>query len=181
MKCPVCCTICNENTQICQICAWEFSIWVSDISDEERNRYNETFKIAQNNWQKFEQMRKKIQALEQNLSITLDQPKEQKPVKTESTKTSFLLDPFETEEEYRSRIQHYGPVKAGTAKLIKEKYDINTGQFPIEIKKDKWITDNYLSDCHAPPYIIAKRDIARDIFQKSQEYPIIVHLDVHNT
>jgi len=179
MKCPVCCTICNENTQICQICAWEFSIWVSDISDEERNRYNETFKIAQNNWQKFEQMRKKIQALEQNLSITLDQPKEQKPVKTESTKTSFLLDPFETEEEYRSRIQHYGPVKAGTAKLIKEKYDIKTGRFPIEIEKDKWINDNYLFDCHEP-YIFAKRDIARDIYQKNQEYPIIVRLGVRN-
>jgi len=180
MKCPVCNTKCNDNTQICQICAWEFSIWVSEISDEQRNLYNQKLKIAQNNWQKLKQMEKKLQALEQNPVKTTHQPKKQQPVKPASANPpDLLLDPFETEDEYRSRIQNYGPIKAGTGKLIKEKYDIKTGKFPIEIKKDKWITDNYLFDCH-DPYIIAKRDIARDIYQKSQEYPIIVHLDVHN-
>ena len=180
MKCPVCNTKCNDNKQFCQICAWEFSIWVSEISDEERNLYNQKLKIAQNNWQKLKQMAKKLQALEQNPVKTTQQPKNQQPVKPASANPQdLLLDPFETEDEYRSRIQNYGAIKAGTAKLIKEKYDIKTGKFPIGIKKDKWITDNYLFDCHAPPYIIAKRDIARDIFQKSQEYPVIVHLDVH--
>jgi len=180
MKCPVCNTKCNDNTQICHICAWEVSIWISEISDEERNLYNHKLKIAQNNWQKLKEMEKKLQAIEQNPIIETPQPKQQKTVQPASAKPpDLLLDPFETEDEYRSRIQNYGPVKAGTAKLIKEKYDIKTGKFPIEIKKDKWITDNYLFDCH-DPYIIAKRDIARDIYQKSIEYPIIVHLDVHN-
>ena len=179
MKCPVCNTQCNENTQICQICAWEFSIWVSEISDEQRNLYNQKLKIAQNNWQKLKQMEKKLQALEQNPVKTTHQPKKQPPVKPASANPpDLILDPFETEDEYRSRIQNYGAIKAGTAKLIKEKYDIKTGNFLIEIKKDKWIIDNYLFDCH-DPYIIAKRDIARDIYQKSQEYPVIVHLDVH--
>ena len=180
MKCPVCNTKCNDNTQICQICAWEFSIWVSEISDEQRNLYNQKLKIARNNWQKLKQMKKKLQALEQNPVKTTHQPKKQKPVKPASENPpDLLLDPFETEDEYRSRIQNYGAVKAGTAKLIKEKYDINTGKFPVEIKKDKWITDNDLFHCY-DPYIIAERDIARDIYNKTHEYPVIVHLEVHN-
>jgi formylglycine-generating enzyme required for sulfatase activity len=180
MKCPVCNTKCNDNTQICQICAWEFSIWVSEISDEQRNLYNQKLKIAQNNWQKLKHMETKFQALEQNPVKTTHQPKKQQPVKPASANPpDLLLDPFETEDEYRSRIQNYGPIKAGTGKLIKEKYDINTGKFPVEIKKDKWITDNDLFHCY-DPYIMAERDIARDIFNKSQEYPIIAHLEVHN-
>ena len=190
MKCPICNTKCNENTKICQTCAWEFTIWVSDISDEERNLYNNKLKIAQNNWQKLKQMEAKLKALEKNTITKPPPPKQQKPSKTpKSNPPDLLLDPFETEEEYRLRIRNYGPIKAGTATLIKEKkdvktgiiqkYDIKTGKFPIEIKKDKWITDNYLFDCH-DPYIIAERDIARDIYQKSHEYPIIVHLDIND-
>jgi formylglycine-generating enzyme required for sulfatase activity len=180
MKCPVCNTQCNENTQICQICAWEFSIWVSEISDEQRNLYNQKLKIAQNNWKKLKQMEKKLQDLEQNPVKTTDQAKKQKPLKPASENPpDLLLDPFETEDEYRSRIQNYGAIKAGTAKLIKEKYDINTGKFPIEIKKYKWIDDSYLLYCH-DPYIIAERDIAREIFQNSNEYPVIVQLDICN-
>ena len=191
MKCPVCNTKGNDNTQICQICAWEFSIWVSEISDEQRNLYNQKLKIAQNNWQKLKQMEKKFQTLakytkklrtllEKNNIIELNQSNKLQPVKPPKTQPpDLLIDLFETENEYRSRIKNYGSVKAGTVKLIKEKYDIKTGKFPIEIKKDKWIDDNYLFDCH-DPYIIAQRDIAQDIYQKSQEYPLIVHLDVYN-
>jgi len=180
MKCPVCNTKCNDNTQICQICAWEFSIWVSEISDEQRNLYNQKLKIAQNNWKKLKQMEKKLQALDQNPVKTTHQPQKQKAVKPASANPpDLLLDPFETEDEYRSRIQNYGAIKAGTAKLIKDKYDIKTGKFPVEIKKDKWITEHDLFHCY-DPFIMAERDIARDIYNKSHEYPVFVHLEVHN-
>jgi len=97
MKCPVCNTKCNDNTQICQICAWEFSIWVSEISDEQRNLYNQKLKIAQNNWQKLKQMEKKLQDLEQNSTITKPQPKKQKTVKPEAK-----LQPLEKNTVTRS-------------------------------------------------------------------------------
>jgi len=126
-------------------------------------------------------MQSKLQALEKNTIIKTPQSNQQKPDKPASTKAPDLLfDPFETEEEYRLRIQKYGAIKAGTAKLIKEKYDIKTGKFPVEITKEQWVTNNFLFDCHDhDPYIIAKRDIARDIHQKSSEYPIFVYLDVN--
>ena len=97
MKCPVCNTKCNDNTQICQICAWEFSIWVSEISDEQRNLYNQKLKIAQNNWKKLKQMEKKLQDLEQNSTITKPQPKKQKTVKPEAK-----LQPLEKNTVTRS-------------------------------------------------------------------------------
>ena len=85
----------------------------------------------------------------------------------------------ETKEEYKKRIDNYGFIPAGFASLIKTQYDYRTKKFPVEIKIDQWIQNifNYNFD---NPYIIAKRDIAKEIYQKSKThtYPIKIKLNV---
>jgi len=57
MKCPVCNTECMENLQFCKVCAWEFNIYVSGISEQEKKLYNQKLKIAQKNWNELNTLR----------------------------------------------------------------------------------------------------------------------------
>jgi len=83
----------------------------------------------------------------------------------------------ETDSDYTDRILNYNDLPAGEGTLIKDQYDIATGIFPLKLKIDQWFNDNFnISENN--PHIIAERDIARDIYEQSHEYPVKAKLRV---
>lgn len=94
-----------------------------------------------------------------------------KIVATGRTELSFKRDEFESYEEWKSRILDYNPIEVGQAKLLKEKYNIDTGEFPIELELD-WISNLYDST-----YIIVNRDIARTLYNSKEPKKIYFSLD----
>jgi len=70
-------------------------------------------------------------------------------------------DAFETVKEFQKRISDCKPVLAGQADLLKDKYDINTGVFPVKISWKEWAEPfvNKSKEVH----IIAERDLASSI------------------
>ncbi|MDM8554538.1 DUF1566 domain-containing protein [Desulfococcaceae bacterium HSG7] len=81
-------------------------------------------------------------------------------------------DAFETVEEFQKRIADYKPVPvlAGSAELIKDKYDINTGIFPVKISWKKW-AETFVNKSKKT-HIIAERDLARSIYESGHEHPV---------
>ena len=44
-KCPICKTEIEENQDYCKNCAWEFEYYFNELSEEERERYEDRLKI----------------------------------------------------------------------------------------------------------------------------------------
>ena len=84
----------------------------------------------------------------------------------------------ESETDYQNRISSLNDIQIGEGTLIKEKYDITTGTFPLETTIDQWFKENF-NDTINNPHIIAERDIARDIYEHSRVYPIKAKLTVN--
>ncbi len=85
-------------------------------------------------------------------------------------------DVFEFKDEFKKRLEKNGPYLAGTASLLKDKYDIEKGCFPLEIKWNAWV--NVLNPVNNGLYIIANRDFAKDLYESSLTHSIFVHLIV---
>ncbi|MDM8554539.1 DUF1566 domain-containing protein [Desulfococcaceae bacterium HSG7] len=87
-------------------------------------------------------------------------------------------DGFETVEEFQKRITDYKPVPvlAGSAELIKDKYDINTGIFPVKISWKKWA--GTFVNKSKKTHIIAERDLARSIYESGHEHPVYAFVGV---
>ncbi|OPX87528.1 MAG: translocation protein TolB [Pelotomaculum sp. PtaB.Bin104] len=84
-------------------------------------------------------------------------------------------DPFETMEEYRARIVGAGMLPAGQARLIKDRYDIETGRFPLEISWQDWAVP--LAERMSSFYrILVPRDQAMDLYSNSSLYPVLARL-----
>ncbi len=177
MKCPVCeLTDIADDTDFCPQCSWEFVRWLTDISQGEKDKYNKRLEIARQNWQS-------LQALTEQQSERIVSEKPEAPKQNESGPVTasemhdtlysekravpeLKRDPFETVEEFRERIRSHAPVPAGTATLIKEKYDIETGKFPLEVLWDDRVKDvKRIPPAESELYVIAERDLARAIYE----------------
>jgi len=217
MKCPVCQTECVEDSQICIVCAWEFKIYVSDISEQEKKLYQQKLEIAQKNWNELNILKNKIHLKEKqnknasNTKIIKAQSKQvaNKPivkkttdlVYSESTKVPKLKrDPFETFEEFQDRIINHPPVPTGKVKLIKEEYSFKIGEFSLEIEWDEWFQnfDELTSDksnnrknnkslkeekfcLHGPPKeekfcLHVPPNISKELYQSNQLYTLFIKL-----
>ena len=84
-------------------------------------------------------------------------------------------DTFETLEEFRGRICDCKPVYAGKVRLIKERYDIKTGVFPVEISWEEWAKE-FQNRYRGDFWLKVDRENARTIYQNSAEYPLYVKL-----
>lgn len=92
-------------------------------------------------------------------------------------------DPFETNEEFQVRINKIR-VLAGTGQLLKDFYDIDSGNFPIAVVWEPSVerclreflpigTLNVLKPSVPRTYIVALRDQAKSLFEANQQYPVI--------
>jgi len=176
MKCPVCKTEYNENIEFCHKCSWEFPMYITDVSEAEKEKYKLKLEIAQKNWQEKIMLKKKLNALKNNgniilkkASISKNQNMNQHKIENNSQIPDIQLDMFERESEYNKRMNEYGMISAGTASL--QRYDIKTQKFFLKIKKDKWIDDNFKFDSNES-FIIAERKFAKDLYEKQKDYPV---------
>ncbi len=193
MKCPVCeLTDIADDTDFCPQCSWEFVRWLTDISQGEKDKYNKRLEIARQNWQNLQALKK--QAEQQSESIASEKPEAPKqnesgPV-TASEKDDTLYsekrevpelkrDPFETVEEFRERIRSHAPVPAGTATLAKEKYNIETGKFPLEVLWDDRVKDvERIPPAESELHVIAERDLARAIYEVGPKCRLFIKLGI---
>ncbi|WP_172965268.1 SUMF1/EgtB/PvdO family nonheme iron enzyme [Candidatus Thiodictyon syntrophicum] len=94
-------------------------------------------------------------------------------------------DAFETEPEFAARRQALiktfntrsaardPAFTAGTATLVKDGYDIQTGKFPVELKLKDW--SRGLADV-TEPQVRLERDAARTLYQGGPNYPVFFEL-----
>ena len=97
-------------------------------------------------------------------------------VKNKSFRKDFpelSIDPFETIDEFKQRIEKFGSFQVGTGRLMKENYLISSGKFPIDIQWEQWTQKNFDPQNHSSCWILAKRDIAKQIYQTRTIYPIL--------
>jgi len=193
MKCPVCQTECLENSQFCSVCAWEFKIYVSDISEQEQKLYSQKLQIAQNNWNELNAFKNKVNTKEKQNQ----KPNSAKGIKTElkpdttpnEIKTTDLVysaktavpelnrDPFETFEEFEARINNYPPVPSGKVKLVKKDFSFHIGEFPVEINWEEW-TQN-IKDLPSKEQrfsIHVSPEIAQDFYQSNESHTLFIKL-----
>jgi len=197
MNCPVCKTACLENSHFCSVCAWEFTIYVSDISAQEQELYSQKLQIAQKNWNELNKLKNKANIKEKQNQKTSSA----KRIKTElnSYATPYVIkktelqysdktaipelnrNPFETFKEFESRINNYPPVPAGKVKLIKIKPNFQFGEFPIEINWEEWtqkikgISSKNQNFCiHISPHI------AEEFYQANEFHTLFVKLKLTN-
>jgi len=175
-KCPVCeMRTENDNERLCLRCGWEFRHVLGGMSREEEAVYNRKLGICRGNWQA-------LQAGRPGPPDTAEE-KEPEPVSenalySEKTPVPDLRrDPFETVEEFEARISRHKPVPAGKATLTKEKYDIETGRFPMEVSWEDWTRNvEGIPESDSDLHLIAERDLARAIYEASPVYSLFVRL-----
>jgi len=91
-----------------------------------------------------------------------------------------IMKPFKNESktDFQNRISSLNDIQIGEGTLIKEKYDITNGTFPLKIKIDQWFKD-YFSVSINKLQIIAEINIAREIFEHRRVYPIKAQLTIN--
>ncbi|MBF0554916.1 MAG: DUF1566 domain-containing protein [Nitrospirae bacterium] len=82
---------------------------------------------------------------------------------------------FETAKEFTQRLAGHPPVLAGDAELLRNKYDIKTGVFPLTIQWHDWIKP-ILSSLDLPTHIVAERDTAKELYASGSSHPVYVRL-----
>lgn len=102
-----------------------------------------------------------------------------------------VKDAFETAQEFAARQRSFEQSRlanirefnsfigrpefaAGTARLLKDQYDINTGRFPVEITLRDWAKGKVLIAQN--PAISADREMARGLYAAGAEHPIYLKL-----
>lgn len=176
-KCSVCEFIPDENMGFCPRCSWEFKLWTKGISPEEDTKYQERLKIARRNWQTLQALKKGSDTIETSENKKPDPASGSKSAGASYSEKTPLpdlrRDPFETVEEFQAKISGHHPVLAGKATLLKEKYDIKTGKFPMDVSWEEWTRNvegmpSWDSDIH----LIAERDLARAIYEAGPDYAL---------
>jgi len=193
MKCPVCHSECPENSPFCKICAWDFKIYISDISEQEKKLFLQKLQIAQENWNAFNLLKHEARAKENKsqksshtkTSNTAFKPEatshEKKTTDLEYSETTTVpelnRDPFETFEEFATRINNYPPIPAGKVKLIKKEFSFHIGEFPVEISWEEW-TQNIegLPSKNQSFCIHVSPEIAQEFYQSSESHILFVKL-----
>lgn len=179
MQCPVCQKTCGQNETFCSRCAWEFKMFVGEAPPEEEQR----LKIARRNWKLL--LAKASSTAKNNKKDVSDQSEPEKVNPKTISQARLLYSPdtpvpdlnlkrdaFETIKEFRERIANcrFAPVIVGKAKLLKEKYDITTGVFPVKITWMNW-ADQFVSETNET-HIKLEGNLARSIYESGHEHPV---------
>lgn len=145
--CPVCYLSVTEKANKCAQCGWHFNHFLK-LTEADTINYQNDLSKARIAWKirKFD----KIPLLKRDI--------------------------FETEEEFKKRIEENNPYFVGTAILLKDKYDVNTAIFPLKVRWKSWLTEKV----HGL-YVEAERDFAQALYQESHAYPVIAYLMVRES
>ena len=206
-KCPVCgLELSDPVPSFCprQGCGWELRndltlIPSLDMPDSAIRMYSQRIGIARKNWNeraetmaKLEELEKRLKKIEilitqQNESQRSEQPDmSQEKIAMQQHEWHYVekipvadlkRDPFETLDEFETKINRYPRIQAGIARLLKEKYDIETGAFPLHISWDEWIGAMEQGPFSGDDfYIVANRDVAKATYEAGTEHSVFVTL-----
>lgn len=104
---------------------------------------------------------------------------------SEQSTTAFLphdflfgRDPFETTEEFKTRLSHLFqyPLLAGHTVLAKEWYDIQTQRFYLHVQWEAWFTQLHFEINKV--YLLLERQQAKHLYDLGLSYPVYVRLRV---
>jgi len=184
-KCPVCeMRTEDDNERLCPSCGWEFRYILGNMSREEEAIYNRKLEICRRNWQGFQALKKwQKQQTRADAPDQADTAEKEEPVaesgpentlySEETPVPDFGRDPFEYSEEFEARIGGHKPVLTGKATLIKEKYDIETGRFPMDVSWEDWTRNvEGIPESDSDLHVIAERDLARAIYEAGPAYSL---------
>jgi len=184
-KCPVCeMRTEDDNERLCPSCGWEFRYILGNMSREEEAIYNRKLEICRRNWQGFQALKKwQKQQTRADKPDQSDTAEKEEPVaesgpentlySEETPVPDFGRDPFEYSEEFEARISGHKPVLAGRATLTKEKYDIETGKFPMDVSWEDWTRNvEEIPESDSDLHVIAERDLARAIYEAGPAYSL---------
>jgi len=153
--CPICGATADQNSDHCNTlnCGWQFFDLLSD-SPTEKAAYEAKVKQAKADY--------------------VDCQTDIEP--------NLVKDVFETDQEFSERLTRRAWL-AGTATLVKEDYDIETGIFKLRIKWKGWFSKNIDRGCgglslYENLYITVSRDIAKEMFHKRLENPVYVWIEL---
>jgi formylglycine-generating enzyme required for sulfatase activity len=173
MKCPICqWEAKEENPRFCAGCGWEFKLFLSDVGEAEKAAYAERVAIARKNWAELQEFRAGKKAAP-------EPPKETGSAgsPSEAKVPELTRDPFETAAEFEKRINDTPAIPAGTGRLIREEYDIDSGRFPVKVEWWDWAKAlPGLPKDGDGLHVVAKRDLAKAIYESGPEHGISVKL-----
>lgn len=196
MTCPVCkAEVDSSQYAFCPQCAWDLkndltlNTYLGSIPETEMSDYRQRLEIARKNWEYLQQMKERTsqrvqQQQPQHVSsptATASPQKSASPsanVKEQAHTSGLNLgierDPFETKEEYIKRLTEK-PYCIGEAELIREDYNIETGNFPLRmVTIDDWPALE--RDCLHQMSCKMSRDAAVTVYQKSPRWPVYLQL-----
>jgi len=64
MNCPVCDTECLKNSESCDVCKWEFTLYVTDIGEDAKKDDYLKLQTAQKNWKEQNTKKNKEDSIE---------------------------------------------------------------------------------------------------------------------
>lgn len=188
-QCPICkLQLSNNLPEFCERCGWELRNDLTlvpslDLPDEAIEDYTKRVGVARRHWEervdalrKQKELEERLKALESG-EIKAVQPQSKissvNPADSKSGAYSentpvpdLKRDPFETVEDFESRINGYPPVKIGDAELIRDRYDYQTRIFPLKIAWKDWAGKiNGLPEKDADIHVLADLETAKAIYQ----------------
>jgi len=178
------CPVCEKNLpdplpSFCEQCGWEVLLFLEEIPEDIEKEYHQRLEIAKRTWQAA------LESKELKEKPTEAKAPPQKPDMTlaELNKGTVFKcaprDSFETPEEYTARLishnahlESMGFLPAGEARLLKDRYDVNSGRFPLEVVVwEKWL-EHLAPFNKADLFITAERDQARAAYLCGEKHPL---------
>ncbi|MBT9156007.1 MAG: hypothetical protein DDT37_00982 [Firmicutes bacterium] len=160
-QCPVCeKEIPTPLPPFCDRCGWNF------------NEYTQKLIIAKRGWNQLTLAEQRAERLprQQEQTAAVD-------VAELNKGDLFKRDPFETLAEFKERIEGLGLLPAGEARLVKDKYDLESGRFPLQATWETW-TNRFIMPKN-DLYITAERQLARDVYTAGEKHLLLFRLQVN--
>ncbi len=193
-KCPACNRVVQvEEGNLCPLCGWEFKSYFKGMSDEEKALYLRKLARAIRDGATVDSSARRTAQPAQPVGSEparetagpgeppesgMD-PRPAQAIYREDTPVPVLdRDPFEYPEEFKARMEGHPPVIAGTAQLLKERYELESGIFPAAVQWRDWVRPLLKRRLDSRAFIRAGRDLARSIYGAGPACPVYVRLTV---
>jgi len=182
--CPVCeKNDISERETFCSQCRWKFIFWATSPSSAEQEKYDKRIGVARKRWLLTQKMQKiKRAGSFQSEPEKIQLKREQNKYEISREVPDFERDVFETLDEYQKRLEISLPVACGDAELIRDKYDIGSGRFPLKIRWYEWFKNsNKMRDAAKKDgyQLMVKRDTARSLYEANNVHPVFATFRVH--
>jgi len=199
----------NKMNRLCVKCGWEFKFSASGMPLPDNDTTKLQIKIYQRNWKalkslasKHKELSKQKHALEKKLHeiyYTLDEQNTQDPedqntgiedndnledfnkqqIESTTLPDHLIKSHFETEDEFRNRIDNLDAMEAGAIRILKKKYVPESKQLPLRVIFNEWVKlIEGIPRVNVNFYCIADDTLVNTIFETASKYDLFLKLKV---